>query len=139
MNVTSVDRYTSPTTDTTSTHAVDHTVDYNTFLQLLIAADEEPGSDQSDGHVAIHEPVRATVLGRAGHADQHEARYAAVLHGAVAGGRADRPHGVASPTTDGQSTTGKIASVSINSDGSVATLEDGTKVTVGPGSPSAEP
>jgi len=35
--------------------------------------------------------------------------------------------------TTGAAVTGKIASVSINSDGSVATLEDGTKVAVGPG------
>jgi flagellar basal-body rod modification protein FlgD len=35
--------------------------------------------------------------------------------------------------TTGAAITGKIASVSINSDGSVATLEDGTKIAVGPG------
>jgi flagellar basal-body rod modification protein FlgD len=37
--------------------------------------------------------------------------------------------------TDSSGTTvsGKIASVSINSDGSVATLEDGTKIPVGAG------
>ena len=33
----------------------------------------------------------------------------------------------------GASVSGKIASVSINTDGTVATLDDGTKVQVGPG------
>jgi flagellar basal-body rod modification protein FlgD len=33
----------------------------------------------------------------------------------------------------GASFSGKVASVSINSDGSVATLENGTKVAIGPG------
>jgi flagellar basal-body rod modification protein FlgD len=33
----------------------------------------------------------------------------------------------------GASFSGKVVSISINSDGSIATLENGTKVAVGPG------
>jgi Flagellar hook capping protein - N-terminal region len=53
---------TQPTTNNSSTTtSPPATVNYNQFLQLLIAQMKKPGPDQSNGHVAIHEPVCATI------------------------------------------------------------------------------
>ena len=130
------DRYdkhdSSSSTSSTSTSS-SNTVDYNTFLQLLIA--EMKNQDPTNPMDTSQYMSQFAQLSSVEQAMQtnYEARFAAVLAGAVAGGRADRDATSASPTTTGATVTGKIASVSINSDGSVATLEDGTKVAVGPG------
>ena len=110
------------------------TVDYNAFLQLLIAQMKNQDPTNPTDIVAIHEPVRAPVLGRAGDADQHQARHAAVLARALSqADRPDRPHGDLHQLQTVRPSTGKVASVSIIQGGAVATLEDGTKVPLGPG------
>ena len=135
MNVTSATdttstNSTSSTSSTTSTS--NNTVDYNTFLQLLIA--EMKNQDPTNPMDTSQYMSQFAQLSTVEQATLTNSKLDSLLS-SQALTQADGLIGrnVSFTDTTGAAVTGKIASVSINSDGSVATLEDGTKVAVGPG------
>jgi flagellar basal-body rod modification protein FlgD len=121
---------TSSTSSTTSTS--NNTVDYNTFLQLLIA--EMKNQDPTNPMDTSQYMSQFAQLSSVEQATLTNSKLDSLLS-SQALTQADGLIGrnVSFTDTTGAAITGKIASVSINSDGSVATLEDGTKVAVGPG------
>jgi flagellar basal-body rod modification protein FlgD len=134
MNVTSATD-TTGTTSTTSgatTNTPTNTVDYNTFLQLLVA--EMKNQDPTNPMDTSEYMSQFAQLSTVEQAMQTNAKLDALLS-SQALSQADGLIGRTVSFTDstGASFSGKIASVSINSDGSIATLEDGTKVAIGPG------
>jgi flagellar basal-body rod modification protein FlgD len=131
MNVTSA-------TDTTSTQTAPvkntstNTVDYNTFLQLLIA--EMKNQDPTNPTDTSQYMSQFAQLSSVEQAMQTNTKLDALLSSSALS-QADGLIGRTASYTDssGTAVSGKIASVSINSDGSIATLEDGTKIPVGAG------
>jgi flagellar basal-body rod modification protein FlgD len=129
-------------TDTTSTNSTDktssttntsnNTVDYNTFLQLLIA--EMKNQDPTNPMDTSQYMSQFAQLSSVEQAMQTNTKLDSLLS-SQALSQADGLIGKNVSFTDstGATFTGKVASISINSNGSVATLEDGTKVAVGPG------
>jgi flagellar basal-body rod modification protein FlgD len=133
MNVPSATETTSKTTSTSSTTATSsNSVDYNTFLQLLVA--EMKNQDPTNPMDTSQYMSQFAQLSTVEQAMQTNTKLDALLS-SQALSQADGLIGRTVSFTDstGASFTGKIASVSINSDGSIATLEDGTKVAIGPG------
>lgn len=135
MNVTSATdttstNLTSSTSSTTSTSK--NTVDYNTFLQLLIA--EMKNQDPTNPMDTSQYMSQFAQLSSVEQAMQTNTKLDSLLS-SQALSQADGLIGKNVSFTDstGATFTGKVASISINSNGSVATLEDGTKVAVGPG------
>lgn len=135
MNVTSATDTTSAnstgsTSSTTSTSK--NTVDYNTFLQLLIA--EMKNQDPTNPMDTSQYMSQFAQLSSVEQAMQTNTKLDSLLS-SQALSQADGLIGKNVSFTDstGATFTGKVASISINSNGSVATLEDGTKVAVGPG------
>ena len=133
MNVTSAtdtarSQATSSTTTTTSTNSVD----YNTFLQLLVA--EMKNQDPTNPMDTSQYMSQFAQLSTVEQAMQTNSKLDALLSSQSLS-QADALIGKTVSFTDatGASFSGKVASISINSDGSIATLEDGTKVGVGPG------
>jgi flagellar basal-body rod modification protein FlgD len=134
MNVNSATDATSNTSSTTgsTSTASSNSVDYNTFLQLLIA--EMKNQDPTNPMDTSQYMSQFAQLSTVEQATQTNSKLDALLSSQAltqANGLIGRT--VSFTDTTGASVTGKIASVSINSDGSVATLQDGTKVAVGPG------
>ncbi|MDA9433052.1 flagellar hook assembly protein FlgD [Bradyrhizobium sp. CCBAU 51627] len=136
MNVTSA-------TDTTSTNSTGSTsstgltsssngVDYNTFLQLLIA--EMKNQDPTNPTDTSQYMSQFAQLSTVEQAMQTNTKLDSLLSSQSLS-QADGLIGKTVSFTDstGAAFTGKVASISINSNGSVATLQDGTKVAVGPG------
>ena len=121
---------TNSTSSTTSTS--NNTVDYNTFLQLLIA--EMKNQDPTNPMDTSQYMSQFAQLSTVEQATLTNSKLDSLLS-SQALTQADGLIGrnVSFTDTTGAAVTGKIASVSINSDGSVATLEDGTKIAVGPG------
>lgn len=135
MNVTSATDTTSTnsTSSTSSTTATSkNTVDYNTFLQLLIA--EMKNQDPTNPMDTSQYMSQFAQLSSVEQAMQTNTKLDSLLS-SQALSQADGLIGKNVSFTDstGATFTGKVASISINSNGSVATLEDGTKVAVGPG------
>ncbi|MGY4285629.1 flagellar biosynthesis regulator FlbT [Bradyrhizobium sp. LM2.7] len=133
MNVPSATETTSKTTSTGSpTAASSNSVDYNTFLQLLVA--EMKNQDPTNPMDTSQYMSQFAQLSTVEQAMQTNTKLDALLS-SQALSQADGLIGRTVSFTDstGASFTGKIASVSINSDGSIATLENGTKVAIGPG------
>jgi flagellar basal-body rod modification protein FlgD len=134
MNVTSATDTTSTTSKTSgaTTDTSTNTVDYNTFLQLLVA--EMKNQDPTNPMDTAQYMSQFAQLSTVEQAMQTNTKLDALLS-SQALSQADGLIGrtVSFIDSTGASFTGKIASVSINSDGSIATLEDGTKVAVGPG------
>jgi flagellar basal-body rod modification protein FlgD len=134
MNVTSATdatNNTSSTTGSTSTTS-SNSVDYNTFLQLLIA--EMKNQDPTNPMDTSQYMSQFAQLSTVEQATLTNSKLDSLLSSQAltqADGLIGRT--VSFTDTTGAAVTGKIASVSINSDGSVATLEDGTKIAVGPG------
>jgi flagellar basal-body rod modification protein FlgD len=136
MNVTSAtstsstNSASSSTGGTTSTSS--NTVDYNTFLQLLIS--EMKNQDPTNPTDTSQYMSQFAQLSTVEQAVQTNSKLDSLLS-SQALTQADGLIGRTVSFTDstGASMSGKIVSVSINSDGSVATLEDGTKVAVGAG------
>lgn len=135
MNVTSATdttstNSTSSTSSTTSTSK--NTVDYNTFLQLLIA--EMKNQDPTNPMDTSQYMSQFAQLSSVEQAMQTNTKLDSLLS-SQALSQADGLIGKNVSFTDstGATFTGQVASISINSNGSVATLEDGTKVAVGPG------
>lgn len=133
MNVTSATDSTSrsSSTDTSSTMS-SSTVDYDTFLQLLIAQmkNQDPTNPMDTAEYMSQFAQLSTVE----QAMQTNAKLDALLSSqslSQANGLIGKT--VSFTDSTGASFSGKVVSVSINSDGSIATLQDGTKVAVGPG------
>jgi len=130
-------------TDTTSTNSTGSTsstgatssrngVDYNTFLQLLIA--EMKNQDPTNPTDTSQYMSQFAQLSTVEQAMQTNTKLDSLLSSQSLS-QADGLIGKTVSFTDstGATFTGKVASISINSNGSVATLQDGTKVAVGPG------
>lgn len=133
MNVTSATDSTSTnSTSSTSSTPSSNSVDYNTFLQLLIA--EMKNQDPTNPMDTSQYMSQFAQLSTVEQATLTNSKLDSLLS-SQALTQADGLIGrnVSFTDTTGAAITGKIASISINSDGSVATLEDGTKVAVGPG------
>lgn len=131
MNVTSATNTTSTQTGTIKNTST-NTVDYNTFLQLLIA--EMKNQDPTNPTDTSQYMSQFAQLSSVEQAMQTNTKLDALLSSSALS-QADGLIGRTANFTDSSGTTvsGKIASVSINSDGSIATLEDGTKIPVGAG------
>lgn len=135
MNVTSATDTTSTnsTSSTSSTNSTSsNTVDYNTFLQLLIA--EMKNQDPTNPMDTSQYMSQFAQLSSVEQAMQTNTKLDSLLSSQSLS-QADGLIGKNVSFTDstGATFTGKVASISINSNGSVATLDDGTKVAVGPG------
>ena len=133
MNVNSATDSTSrsSSTDTNSTTS-SSSVDYNTFLQLLIAQmkNQDPTNPMDTAQYMSQFAQLSTVE----QAMQTNAKLDALLSSqslSQANGLIGKT--VSFTDSTGATFSGKVVSVSINSDGSIATLQDGTKVAVGPG------
>ncbi|MFL6807631.1 MAG: flagellar hook assembly protein FlgD [Bradyrhizobium canariense] len=131
MNVTSATDSTSKSSNTTTTTSSTG-VDYNTFLQLLIA--EMKNQDPTNPMDTSQYMSQFAQLSSVEQAMQTNNKLDALLSSQSLS-QADGLIGKTVSFTDatGASFSGKVASISINSDGSVATLENGTKVAIGPG------
>ncbi|WFU74320.1 MULTISPECIES: flagellar hook assembly protein FlgD [unclassified Bradyrhizobium] len=134
MNVPSATDSTSKSSDTNnSTQSTSKTgVDYNTFLQLLVA--EMKNQDPTNPMDTSQYMSQFAQLSTVEQAMQTNNKLDALLSSQSLS-QADGLIGKKVTFTDstGASFSGKVASISINTNGSVATLEDGTKVAVGPG------
>lgn len=130
MNVNSVTN-TQPKTDTTL-NTPSPTVDYNAFLQLLIAQmkNQDPTSP-TDMSQYISQFAQMSSVEQA---IQTNAKLDTLLSSTALSQAESLIGRTASFTSsDGQSTTGKITAVRIIQGGAVATLENGTQVQLGPG------
>jgi flagellar basal-body rod modification protein FlgD len=134
MNVPSATGTSNDNSSTNSSNKAtsSNTVDYNTFLQLLIA--EMQNQDPTNPMDTSQYMSQFAQLSSVEQAVQTNSKLDSLLS-SQALSQADGLIGRNVSFTDstGASMSGKIVSVSINSDGSVATLDDGTKVAVGPG------
>jgi flagellar basal-body rod modification protein FlgD len=132
MNVNSVTDSTSKSSSSTTTSTSSTGVDYNTFLKLLIA--EMKNQDPTNPMDTSQYMSQFAQLSSVEQAMQTNTKLDALLSSQSLA-QADGLIGKTVSFTDstGATFTGKVASISINTDGSVATLQDGTKVAVGPG------
>jgi len=134
MNVSSAtdstNKSSSSPNSTSSTSSVG--VDYNTFLQLLIA--EMKNQDPTNPMDTAQYMSQFAQLSSVEQAMQTNNKLDSLLSSQSLS-QADGLIGKTVSFTDstGATFSGKVKSISINTDGSVATLEDGTKVAVGPG------
>jgi flagellar basal-body rod modification protein FlgD len=135
MNVTSA-TITNSSTGTSSTGSTkntsSNTVDYNTFLQLLIA--EMKNQDPTNPMDTSQYMSQFAQLSTVEQAMQTNSKLDSLLS-SQALSQADGLIGHTATFTDtsGATISGKIASVSINTDGAIATLDNGTRVPVGAG------
>ena len=133
MNVTSATDSTSRSSSTDSSSATSsNSVDYNTFLQLLIA--EMKNQDPTNPMDTSQYMSQFAQLSTVEQAMQTNSKLDALLSSqslSQANGLIGKT--VSFTDSTGASFSGKVVSVAINSDGSIATLADGTKVAVGPG------
>lgn len=109
-----------------------NSVDYNTFLQLLIA--EMKNQDPTNPMDTSQYMSQFAQLSTVEQAMQTNSKLDALLSSqslSQANGLIGKT--VSFTDSTGATFSGKVVSVSINSDGSIATLQDGTKVAVGPG------
>ncbi|SEN95804.1 flagellar hook assembly protein FlgD [Bradyrhizobium sp. OK095] len=134
MNVTSATDSTSQSSSSTSstTAPLSTGVDYNTFLKLLIA--EMKNQDPTNPMDTSQYMSQFAQMSSVEQAMQTNTKLDSLLSSQSLS-QADGLIGKTVSFTDstGATFSGKVTSISINSDGSVATLEDGTKVAVGPG------
>ncbi len=133
MNVTSATDTAGKTSSTGSTTATSsNSVDYNTFLKLLIA--EMKNQDPTNPMDTSQYMSQFAQLSSVEQAMQTNTKLDSLL-ASQSLSQADGLIGKTVSFTDstGASFSGKVASISINSNGSIATLDDGTKVAVGPG------
>ena len=134
MNVTSTTSATGTKSTATgsTTNTSTNTVDYNTFLQLLIA--EMKNQDPTNPMDTSQYMSQFAQLSTVEQAMQTNSKLDALLSSSALS-QADGLIGRTASFTDsnGATVTGKIASVSINTDGAVATLDNGTKIPVGSG------
>lgn len=134
MNVTSATDTTgnASSSNSSSSTTSSSSVDYNTFLQLLIA--EMKNQDPTNPMDTSEYMSQFAQLSTVEQAMQTNSKLDALLSSqslSQANGLIGKT--VSFTDSTGASFSGKVVSVSINSDGSIATLQDGTKVAVGPG------
>ena len=131
MNVTSATDTTSKSSSSTTTTS-SNSVDYNTFLQLLVA--EMKNQDPTNPMDTSQYMSQFAQLSTVEQAMQTNSKLDALLSSQSLS-QANGLIGKTVSFTDatGATFSGKVVSISINSDGSIATLENGTKVAVGPG------
>ncbi|PJG55107.1 flagellar basal body rod modification protein [Bradyrhizobium forestalis] len=134
MNVTSATDTTGKSSSSTGTTSAtsSNSVDYNTFLQLLVA--EMKNQDPTNPMDTSQYMSQFAQLSTVEQAMQTNSKLDALLSSqslSQANGLIGKT--VSFTDSTGASFSGKVVSVSINSDGSIATLQDGTKVAVGPG------
>lgn len=133
MNVTSATDSTSKSSSTSSTTTTSsNSVDYNTFLQLLVA--EMKNQDPTNPMDTSQYMSQFAQLSTVEQAMQTNTKLDSLLSSQSLS-QADGLIGKTVSFTDstGASFSGKVKSISINTNGAIATLEDGTKVAVGPG------
>jgi len=133
MNVSSATDSTSKSSSTNTSNSTSSTgVDYNTFLQLLIA--EMKNQDPTNPMDTSQYMSQFAQLSSVEQAMQTNNKLDSLLSSQSLS-QADGLIGKTVSFTDstGATFSGKVTSISINSDGSVATLADGTKVAIGPG------
>src|SRR3982750_1925053 len=134
MNVSSATDSTSKSSNSpSSTSSTSSTgVDYNTFLQLLVA--EMKNQDPTNPMDTSQYMSQFAQLSSVEQAMQTNNKLDSLLSSQSLS-QADGLIGktVSFTASHGASFSGKVASVSINHDGSIATLENGTKVAIGPG------
>jgi len=134
MNVSSVTNTTGARSSATGSAGAGSTgtVDYNTFLQLLIA--QMKNQDPTNPMDSSQYMSQFAQLSAVEQAIQTNSKLDALLSSSALS-QAEGLIGRTATFTDasGETFTGKIASVSINTDGAVATLEDGTRVFLGAG------
>ncbi len=133
MNVTSATDSTSKSSSTSSTKTTSsNSVDYNTFLQLLVA--EMKNQDPTNPMDTSQYMSQFAQLSTVEQAMQTNSKLDALLSSQSLS-QANGLIGKTVSFTDatGATFSGKVVSISINNDGSIATLENGTKVAVGPG------
>lgn len=131
MNVNSVTNTQPKTTDTTL-NTPKPTVDYNAFLQLLIAQmkNQDPTSPTDMSQYMSQFAQMSSVE----QAIQTNTKLDTLLSSTALSQAESLIGRTASFTSeDGHSTTGKITAVRIIQGGAVATLENGTQVQLGPG------
>lgn len=133
MNVTSATDSTSTSSSTSSTTTTaSNSVDYNTFLQLLVA--EMKNQDPTNPMDTSQYMSQFAQMSSVEQAIQTNAKLDTLLSSSSLAQAESLIGRTASFTgTDGVDTTGKITSVRIITGGAVATLEDGTQVQLGPG------
>src|SRR5882672_6554840 len=117
---------------TSATKPASSTIDYHTFLQLLIA--EMKNQDPTNPTDTSQYMSQFAQLSTVEQAMQTNTKLDGLLSSSALS-QADGLIGRTASFTDstGATVTGKIASVSINTDGSIATLDNGTKIPVGAG------
>jgi flagellar basal-body rod modification protein FlgD len=134
MNVTSATdtASTSSAAAGLTTSAPNQVVDQNTFLQLLIA--QMKNQDPSNPMDTSQMMSQFSQMSQVEQAVQTNAKLDALLSSSALS-QADNLIGrtVTFVGDDGKTVSGKINSVSINKDGAIANLDDGTSVLVGPG------
>lgn len=133
MEVNSVtnNKSTTPPTDTTANKS-SSTLDYNSFLQLLIA--QMKNQDPTNPTDTSQYMSQFAQMSSVEQAIQTNAKLDTLLSSSSLAQAESLIGRTASFTgTDGVDTTGKITSVRIITGGAVATLEDGTQVQLGPG------
>ena len=134
MNVTSATDTsgTGSTSNGSTTSTSNNAVNYNAFLQLLIA--EMKNQDPTNPTDTSQYMSQFAQMSSVEQAMQTNAKLDALLSSSALS-QADGLIGRTATFTDstGATVTGKIKSVSINSDGSIATLDNGTRVMVGAG------
>ncbi|WP_027572777.1 flagellar hook assembly protein FlgD [Bradyrhizobium sp. WSM1743] len=134
MNVTSATDTTGKSSSSTSSTSAtsSNSVDYNTFLQLLVA--EMKNQDPTNPMDTSQYMSQFAQLSTVEQAMQTNSKLDALLSSqslSQANGLIGKT--VSFTDSTGASFSGEVVSVAINSDGSIATLQDGTKVAVGPG------
>lgn len=131
MDVGTVTSAKSTTSDTSSTSS-SSTIDYDAFLQLLIA--QMRNQDPTNPTDTSEYTSQLAQLSSVEQAVQTNAKLDSLLSSnALSQAEGLIGSTVTFTTSDGAETTGKIVAVNIIQGGSVATLEDGTKVLLGPG------
>jgi len=134
MNVTSATGTASTSSAATglTTSASNQVVDQNTFLQLLIA--QMKNQDPSNPMDTSQMMSQFSQMSQVEQAVQTNAKLDALLSSSALS-QADGLIGrtVTFVGNDGKTVSGHINSISINKDGAIANLEDGTSVLVGPG------
>jgi flagellar basal-body rod modification protein FlgD len=119
-------------TTSTSSSASSATVNYNDFLQLLIA--QMKNQDPTSPTDMAQYMSQFAQLSSVEQAIQTNAKLDTMLStSALAQAEGLIGRTAAFTSEDGQSTTGKIMSVSIIQGGAVATLDTGVQVKLGPG------
>jgi len=132
MTVSSVGAIKSTTNDTTASTSAPATVNYNDFLQLLIA--QMKNQDPTSPTDMSQYMSQFAQLSSVEQAIQTNTKLDSLLSSnALSQAESLIGRTAAFTSADGQSTSGKITAVHIIQGGAVATLDNGVDVELGPG------